>query len=180
MTSGEERREQSLQLKRVTGGGDPLLAMEVPQLSGHMSASDTVATEQTNQVDSTKEPQLCFIILFSGPGSTRGSSAQLPHRISSEVTIRQPPWLGHPGRVFTHEFSCWASWDCWLENLHVAFPDTLASSQLGGQIPRSTHPKEENLMEASLPAILRCRRYIASATYQTQVTMASYIHGGSQ
>lgn len=41
-------------------------------------------------------------------------------------------------------------------------------------------PKEENLMEASQPAILRYRRYTASATYQTQVTMARYIHGGSQ
>lgn len=69
MTSEETRSEQSLQLS-VTGDGDPLLAMEVPQLSGCMSASDIVSTEQTNQVESTKEPLSCFIILFSGSGST--------------------------------------------------------------------------------------------------------------
>lgn len=47
----------------------------------------------------------------------------------------------------------------------MAFPDTLASTQHDGQIPRSTHPKEESLIEAALPGILRDRSYIASDAY---------------
>lgn len=164
MTSGETVITAEGEWQEVR---DPLLAIKVPRqwLSGRISASDTVATGQTHQVDSTEGPPSCFIILFPGSGSSWGSSAKLPHRVSSEAAIRQPPWLGHPGSSFTHVFSCWASWDCWLENLHVAFPDTLASSQRGGQIPRSTCPKEESLMEAAPPGILRCRRHTASASY---------------
>lgn len=50
---------------------------------------------RTNQIGSVKEPWSCFIILFSGSGSTQNSSTQLTHRLSSEVAIRHLPWLGH-------------------------------------------------------------------------------------
>lgn len=35
----------------------------------------------------------------------------------------------------------------------MAFPDTLAFSQCGGQVPRSTYPKGESRMEVVLPAV---------------------------
>lgn len=65
----------------------------------------------------------------------------------------------------------------------MAFPDTLAFSQCGGQVPRSSYPKGESRMEVGLPAVnsdVEGTQLLLHFTYRAQVMMAGYTHKDSQ
>lgn len=65
----------------------------------------------------------------------------------------------------------------------MAFPDTLAFSQCGGQVPSSSYPKGESWMEVVLPAVnsnVGGTQLLLHFTHRTQVTMAGYTHKDSQ
>lgn len=165
MTSGETRSEQSLGWRRATGDG--ILCWPWRFLG---SGSVDMWVHQTLWLQNKPNWQCQrTLVLFHYSLFWFWKYPELFYTTHTQALFwscyQTSAMAGSsPGRVFTHVFSCWASWDCWLENLHVAFPHTLASSQRGGQIPRSTHPKEESLIGAALPGILRYRRCTTPAT----------------